>query len=135
MNTPDTQKPVMSLEQLQRKAEVWMRGSQLLSQAVAIPHDLSCDGLKQGVRLLHAALHHLEAGKIQGIKCDGRDFKSPLDAALHLLWLLQRLSFYESHREGQPADGPRFREGIIEARKLLDTLDYEKKTFGESASS
>lgn len=63
MNTPDTQKPVMSLEQLQRKAEVWMRGSQLLSQAVAIPHDLSSDSLKQGVRLLHAALHHLNGGE------------------------------------------------------------------------
>lgn len=62
------------------------------------------------------------------IRCDSREFPSPLDAALHLLWLLQRLSYYEPHREGMPADGPRFRQGIIEARKLLDSLGYEPGT-------
>jgi len=80
--------------------------------------------------VVESAIHHLEAGKAQGIRCDGREFPSPLAAALHLLWLLQRLSFYEPHREGQPADGPRFREGIIEARKLLEALDYERTAFG-----
>lgn len=58
-------------------------------------------------------------------KIDGQEFESPLAAALHLLWLLQRLSFYEKHREGQPSDGFRFREGIIEARKLLKQVGYE----------
>lgn len=62
---------------------------------------------------------------------DGREFATPLDGALHLLWLLQRLSYYEPWREGMPADGPRFREGIREARKLLRTLGYEP---GESSS-
>lgn len=61
------------------------------------------------------------------ICCDGREFHSPLDAALHLLWLLQRLSYSEPQREGMPADGPRFREGIREARKLLSTLGYEPR--------
>lgn len=56
---------------------------------------------------------------------DGFVFKSPLDAALHLLWLLQRLSYYEKHREGQPCDGFRFREGIIASRKLLRKLRYK----------
>lgn len=60
------------------------------------------------------------------VECDGRTFNSPTEAALHLLWLLQRLSFYEPHREGQPCDGGRFRRGIIEARKLLAAVDYEK---------
>jgi len=60
------------------------------------------------------------------IRVDGREFQSPLDAALHLLWLLQRLSYYEPEREGMPTDGPRFRECIIEARKLLDSLGYDK---------
>lgn len=55
---------------------------------------------------------------------DGREFNSPLEAALHLLWLLQRLSYYEKYREGQPCDGFRFREGIIESRKLLRKLKY-----------
>lgn len=53
------------------------------------------------------------------IKIDGRYFENIEAAALHLLWLLQRLSCYEPHREGQPCDGPRFREAIIESRKLL----------------
>lgn len=51
---------------------------------------------------------------------------------MHLLWLLQRLSYYEPHREGQPADGPRFREGIREARKLLALVGYEP---GEEAEA
>ena len=55
---------------------------------------------------------------------DGREFKTPLDASLHLLWLLQRLSHYEKGREGEPCDGFRFREGIIAARKLLRELRY-----------
>lgn len=56
---------------------------------------------------------------------DGFEFKEPLDAALHLLWLLQRLSYYEKHREGQPCDGFRFRQGIIASRKLLRKLRYK----------
>lgn len=59
---------------------------------------------------------------------DGFEFDTPLDAALHLLWLLQRLSYYEKHREGQPADGFRFRQGIIASRKLLKKLNYKVGT-------
>jgi len=72
----------------------------------------------------NVVLHHLEAQRKE-CECDGRTFESTLDAALHLLWLLQRLSFFEPEREGQPCDGFRFRQGIIEARKLLNSLDYE----------
>lgn len=61
---------------------------------------------------------------------DGFEFNTPLDAALHLLWLLQRLSYYEKHREGQPCDGFRFREAIIASRKLLRELNYKP---GENA--
>lgn len=59
------------------------------------------------------------------INVDGRDFATPLAAALHLLWLIQRLSYYEKWREGMPADGPRFREAIRESRTLLAILKYE----------
>lgn len=59
------------------------------------------------------------------LKIDGREFANAEDAALNLLWLLQRLSHFEPHREGQPCDGPRFREAIIEARKLLLITGYE----------
>lgn len=59
------------------------------------------------------------------MKVDEREFDTPLEAACHVLWLLQRLSYYEPHRAGQPADGPRFREGILAARDLLDQLGYE----------
>lgn len=69
------------------------------------------------------------------IQCDGRAFPSSLDAALHLLWLLQRLSFYEPEREGMPCDGFRFRQGIIAARKLLESLNYESCVFGEKQLS
>lgn len=62
---------------------------------------------------------------VKALNIDGREFKTPLDAALHLLWLLQRLSFYEKYREGQPSDGFRFREGIIASRKLLRKLKYK----------
>jgi hypothetical protein len=60
---------------------------------------------------------------------DGWQFDTPLDAALHLLWLLQRLRYYEKHREGQPCDGFRFRQGIVESRKLLRTLKYKLHTL------
>jgi hypothetical protein len=56
---------------------------------------------------------------------DGWEFEAPLDAALHLLWLLQRLSYSEKHRAGQPCDGFRFRQGILAARELLRQLEYE----------
>ena len=62
---------------------------------------------------------------VRPLVVDGWQFETPLDAALHLLWLLQRLSYYEKHREGQPCDGFRFREGIIATRKLLRKLKYE----------
>lgn len=56
---------------------------------------------------------------------DGFIFDSPLEAALHLLWLLQRLSYYKKHREGQPCDGFRFREGIIASRILLRKIKFK----------
>ena len=59
------------------------------------------------------------------IVVDGREFDSRLDAALHVLWLLQRLSYFEPSRAGQPCDGPRFREGILAARDLLNQVGYE----------
>ena len=62
---------------------------------------------------------------VRPLVVDGFEFETPLAAALHLLWLLQRLSFYEKHREGQPSDGFRFREGIIASRKLLRKLKYK----------
>jgi hypothetical protein len=65
------------------------------------------------------------------IHCDGKEFATPLEASLHLLWLLQRLSYCEPHRNGMPCDGFRFREGIIEARKVLETLGYEPGKFTE----
>jgi hypothetical protein len=55
---------------------------------------------------------------------DGLEFDRPLDAALHLLWLLQRLSYYEKYRAGQPCDGSRFREVIVASRQLLRKLKY-----------
>jgi len=58
-------------------------------------------------------------------RIDGRLFDTPLDAALHLLWVVQRLSYYEPYREGKPTDGPRIREAICESRKLLKTLKFE----------
>lgn len=66
------------------------------------------------------------------IVADSREFTSPLDAALHLLWVLQRLSYYEPWRDGMPADGPRFREAIRESRKFLNALGYEP---GESPNN
>lgn len=65
--------------------------------------------------------------RIKPLVVDGFEFKQPLDAALHLLWLLQRLSYYDKWREGQPADGFRFREGIIASRQLLRTLKYKAR--------
>ena len=62
---------------------------------------------------------------VKPLVVDGFEFETPLDAALHLLWLLQRFSYYEKHREGQPCDGFRFREVIIASRKLLKTLKYK----------
>lgn len=62
---------------------------------------------------------------VRALVVDGFEFETPLDAALHILWLLQRLSYYEKHREGQPCDGFRFREGIIASRKLLRKLKYK----------
>ncbi len=59
------------------------------------------------------------------VKIDGRTFPDVEQAALHLLWLLQRLSHAEPHRNGQPCDGPRFREAILEARTLLKVADYK----------
>lgn len=58
------------------------------------------------------------------IVVDKREFPTALDAALHLLWLIQRLSYYEAHRAGQPTDGPRIREAILESRALLEKLGY-----------
>lgn len=62
---------------------------------------------------------------VRPLVVDGWEFDAPLDAALHLLWLMQRLSYYEEHREGQPCDGFRFRECVIAARKLLRKLKYK----------
>ena len=57
---------------------------------------------------------------------DNRDFDTPLDASLHVLWLIQRFCHYKpKSRIGEPCDGFRFREGIVAARKLLKELDYE----------
>lgn len=67
----------------------------------------------------------LEAASCSAVTTDGRIFATPLEASLHLLWVIQRLSYYEPHREGQPADGPRIREVIRESRKLIDALGYE----------
>jgi hypothetical protein len=58
------------------------------------------------------------------VVADGREFPSKLEAVLHCLWLIQRLCYFESHREGAPADGPRFREIVIESRRLLDNIGY-----------
>ncbi len=60
---------------------------------------------------------------VEHLTCDGREFAGPLDAALHLLWLIQRLCHYEPDCVGKPADGPRFREAIVESRKLLTKLN------------
>ena len=77
-------------------------------------HPIATD--RRGAHSLHRRVGPLVA--------DGFEFETPLDAALHLLWLLQRLSCYEKHREGQPCDGFRFRQGIIASRKLLRKLQY-----------
>lgn len=74
---------------------------------------------------LTTAVARLMKSDTSPLVVDGFEFNTPLDAALHLLWLLQRLSHYEKHREGQPCDGFRFREAIIASRKLLTDLDYE----------
>jgi hypothetical protein len=66
------------------------------------------------------------------VQCDQRTFPTAQDAALHLLWVIQRLSFYEKEREGQPCDGFRIRQCIIEARKLLDSIGYESTVFGNA---
>lgn len=66
----------------------------------------------------------LEATSRSAVSVDGRTFATPLEASLHLLWVIQRLSYYEPHREGQPADGPRIREVIRESRKLIDQIGY-----------
>lgn len=92
--------------------------------------EMGCSTLSHVVARLDKAALTTPVKAEGAVQCDGRTFKSPLDAALHLLWLLQRLSFYEPEREGMPCDGFRFREGIKEARKLLATLDYEKTAFG-----
>lgn len=62
---------------------------------------------------------------VRALVVDGWEFDTALDAALHIVWLLQRLSYYEKWREGQPADGFRFRQGIIAGRKLLKKLNYK----------
>jgi len=62
----------------------------------------------------------------QAVRIDGRDFATPLDASLHVLWLIQRLCHFKpKSRIGEPCDGFRFREGIVEARKLLKHLGCE----------
>lgn len=55
-----------------------------------------------------------------GWLCDGRQFATSEAAALHCLWLIQRLCY----EDGRPADGFRFREGILAARKLLNEVNY-----------
>ena len=67
----------------------------------------------------------LPAHKTQAVVCDGFEFPTHAEAALHLLWVLQRLSYYEKFRAGQPADGFRFRQVIVTARQLLKELNYE----------
>ena len=62
---------------------------------------------------------------VRPLVVDGFEFDTPLDAALHIIWLLQRLSEYKKECEGQPCDGFRFRQGIIAGRKLLEKLKYE----------
>lgn len=52
------------------------------------------------------------------LKIDGRFFNTPLDAAMHVIRLLDLLS----DAEGSPADGPRFREGILAGRDLIKQL-------------
>lgn len=61
----------------------------------------------------------------EAVSVDGREFPSQLEAAKHLLWLIQRFCFYEPEREGAPADGPRFREAIKETRKFLNKTGYD----------
>jgi len=86
---------------------------------------------RDGISLLKAEIERLRGAPVT---IDGRNFKTPLEASLHLLWLLQRLSYYEPHREGMPADGPRFRQGIIESRKLLSTIGYMKEATNAGGS-
>lgn len=76
-------------------------------------------------RTSHKRPRRSQQCRVRPLVVDGFEFDAPLDAALHLLWLLQRLSFYEKHREGQPCDGFRFRQGIIASRKLLRKLKYK----------
>lgn len=57
----------------------------------------------------------LGAMPCSSVTVDGRTFATPLEAAMHLLWLIQRLSYCEPHRDGMPADGPRLRETIRES--------------------
>ena len=57
------------------------------------------------------------------IKIDGREFETPLAASLHLLWLIQRFCEYKPKVDiGKPCDGFRFRQAIVETRKLLTML-------------
>ncbi len=59
----------------------------------------------------HARIHS------RVLLCDGREFSSVENAALHCLQLLDLLSF----EDGTPANGPRFREGTV--RKLLKDVN------------
>lgn len=58
---------------------------------------------------------------VRPVVIDGFEFDTPLDAACHVLWLLQRLS----HEDGRPSDGFRFREGILAGRTLLKKIKYK----------
>lgn len=66
--------------------------------------------------------------RVRPLVVDGWEFDTALDAALHIVWLLQRLSYCEKWRAGQPADGFRFRQGVIAGRKLLKKLNYKVGT-------
>lgn len=70
--------------------------------------------------------------KRKQIECDGRKFTSPIDAMIHVLWLIQRLcEFKPKEQIGKPCDGFRFRECIVAARKLLTELGIDIANSGK----
>lgn len=57
------------------------------------------------------------------IRIDGRYFETPIDAAIHVITLLSLLS----EEDGTPANGPRFRDGILAGRDLIKQLKPQTK--------
>jgi hypothetical protein len=101
MNTPDTQKPVMTLEETMGGLSIWRQSFEITGKN----SDLTEQSVKSLVDLLRDAYHHLESGKAQEpewIVNDNAELGVKIGDQFYFLYKGRKLKYTEGHEDGSP---------------------------------